>query len=451
MSDQSVAAREPVTQLICLGLSHQTAPLALRELPQLAPDRLEPLQSSLIGSAGIEEAVILATCNRVEFYLSAPDAEEARLALLAALTEGACPHGIAAVSGALYLHTGDVAAEHLFRVAAGIESLIIGEAQILGQVRKAFDTARALGTCGEFLSPLFQRTIAFGRRVRTETAIGRGNVSVASVACRVALEQLGTMEGRELLIVGSGATAQLAGRHFAKENPARIRVLNRTYENARAMAKELGGEAVPIDQLQTALRTADVVLCAVGAPHHIITREGMMRTMQQRNWHPVILIDLAVPRNVDPRAEDVPGVKVRAIEHLEAVAAGNRANREAEILHVERLVRRETRSYRAWAASSSQSKLLTTLRRRTAAIQKRAFGRHLRHEEEETRQRVERLSATLLRAVLHDVTAYIRGLEPDSEEALREMETIRRAFALDDSPPEEDAISPATEQRAAQS
>ncbi len=431
MSEQATVMPASAPRLVCLGLSHRTAPISLREQVSPGRDRVEEYLDSLSGENGVEEVAILSTCNRLEFYLSATDPEGACEALLDWLAAATGPDRLPALHKGSYIHLDSDAAGHLFRVAAGVESLIVGEAQILGQVRKAAETARALGTMGEHLGPLFQRAISFGRRVRTETAIGRGNVSVASAACRSAAKRLGPLAGKELLIVGSGETAQLAGRHFVKEGVGRVRVLNRTMANARALAGELGGEAVPMDNLQSAIDSADVAVCAVGAPHFILTAEGLARTMRRRPGRPLFLIDLSMPRNIEPEAAHLHGVTLCTIEHLEEIADGNRASRESEVLHIEKLVKKETRKYLRWAASSGQNQLVTTLRRRIATIESQALDRHLRKADPEVREQVARFTGSVLRAVFHDATEYIRQLDPETESGRRHMETIRRLFALD--------------------
>lgn len=417
--------------LVCFGINHQTAPMALLGQVSVSHTRIERLLSDLAGEPAVAEVLCLSTCNRLEVYMATAHPETACEAVLQHLAGLVGFDDIPALRRAFHLHLDAAAAEHLFRVAAGIDSMIIGEAQILGQVGKAFDLARSLGTSGEFLNSLLQRAIAFGRRVRMETGIGRGNLSVASVACRMAVEQMQSLGDKELLILGAGETAQLAGRHFAKEKIGKLRILNRTIEHARAITDELGGEAVPIDQLQSAIASADIVVCAVGAPHVIITREGVAATMTHRPNRPLLLIDLSMPCNIDPAAANLPGVTLHSMESLQEIARENRANRECEIVHVEKMVKKETNSFLEWAASSTQNQLVTTLRRHVADIRQRALDRFFKNENPELLEQLDRFTDSVVRAVLHDATQYIRGLNLDNQRDLQDFETIKRLFALD--------------------
>lgn len=419
-------------KLVCFGVNYQTAPVDLLEQVSLSPSRMEGILAELGNDHAIGEVAGLSTCNRTEFYMAADDVEAACDAAWRHLARAADATRLDSLRAAFYEHLDGEAVEHLFRVSAGIDSLVIGEAQILGQLRRAFEMARTLGTSGENLDLLLERAIRFGRRVRTETAIGRGNVSVASVACRIAAERCGCLGQKELLLMGAGETAQLAGRQFASEGVGRLRVLNRTPEKAQAMAGELGGEAVPIDQLQSAIASADVVVCAVGAPHVIITRQGLAATMDGRPGRPLLLIDLSMPRNIDPAAATLDGVTLYAIDSLQEIVEGNRSIRQKEIHAVDKLVGRETRNYLEWRASSLQNQVVTRIRRQVSDIHKRALARYCRQLDSCARDQVERLSDSVLRAALHNVTQSIRNLDLDTEEGRRELEVVKRLFALED-------------------
>lgn len=423
--------------LTCFGLSYQTAPLALLEGLSFSTGQLECLLADLAQQPEIREAAAISTCNRTEFYLVAQDPASAREVVLDQLRRHAPNASLEKIRQLSYLYADAEVAEHLFRVAAGIDSLVIGEAQILGQLRRSFELARQLGTLGEWLSTLLNRAISFGRRVRTETRIGRGNVSVASVACRLAVQHLKDLSNKTLLVLGAGETAQLAGRTFAKQGVGKLLVLNRTWETARAMAAEIGGEAVPIDHLQSAIGRADLVVCAVGAPHYIMTSDGIGAIMNQRPERPLFLIDLSMPRNIDPAAEGLPGVSLYAIENLQEIARENRAQRAAEVQRVEEMVRHETHSFLMWANSSRQNQLVTELRRHVAGIQDRCLNRFCRHLPEKEKQTVARFTDSVLRACFHDVTAHVRDLDLEDPHDQMEYALIRRMFGLNEVEPEE--------------
>lgn len=416
----------------CVGLNHQSAPMGLLEKVSLDQEELERLLVELMDSGGLEECVGLCTCNRIEFYLAADSIIDAAEMVIEHLLRGLCPTDAGRLRDAFYLHGGANAVRHVFRVAAGVDSLVIGEAQILGQLHNAFNKARSLATSGEELEPLLQAAIAFGRRVRTETSIGRGNLSVASIACRLAVETFGSLANKRVLLIGAGDTARLAGRHFVKEGVAGIQVLNRTRPRAEALAQELGGEALGCWRLRDAIQHADIVVCATGSPHHIVTRELLMDLPPRSSGQPILFVDLSMPRNVEPGVALLPGVSLHAMDSLEEISKATRANRETEVARVERLVAKETRRFMEWAASSRQNQAAATLRRYISSIQDRLAERHLAGKEPAVREQIERFANSLLRAAFHDVTEYIRSIDPDSVEGRRDLRTIERLFGLAD-------------------
>lgn len=418
--------------LVCVGLNHQTAPMGLLEKVSFAQVNIDQLLLGLTSDKLVHEAVGLCTCNRMEFYFFASQGADPVGAVMAGLLRGLAPDDARVLRESFYIHRDGDAARHIFRVAAGIDSLIVGEAQILGQLRGAFQDARALGTSGEYLDSLLQAAINFGRRVRMETSIGRGNMSVASISCRLAADRFDSLHDKSLLLVGAGETSRLAGRHFVKEGIGTVRVLNRTARNAEALAAELNGEALGCWDLREAIDNADIIVCATGAPHHIITRELLEEAAPRDNRRPLLLVDLSMPRNVEPGVDSLPGVVLHALDSLEEIARGNRANREAEIVHVERLVVKETRRFLDWAASSCQNQVAATLRRRVSAIHRRVRDRHLRGADPEVAARVDKFADSLLRATFHDVTEYIRSLDLETAGGQRDLEAIKRIFALEE-------------------
>lgn len=418
--------------LICVGLNHQKAPMGLLDKAKLTQEDMERLAVDLVRDGVASEAIALKTCNRMEFYIKAPEDSDPSSDILGQLLANSPSSYADALRAATFVLHDEGAADHLFRVAAGIDSLIVGEAQILGQLRNAFQAARTMGTSGENLNALFQAAINFGRRVRMETSIGRGNVSVASIACRLAVEQLDDLAGKRLLLVGAGETARLAGRHFLKEKIGSITVVNRTHERASALAAELCGEALEIDSLGGAIASADIIICATGSPDHLITPENLASASVNRGNTPLILIDLSMPANISPETGKVPGVILFSLGNLEEIARRNRELRESEITSVERMVRKETRKYLQWASSSHQNQLAATFRRHIASIHDRVSNRYLGDTPDAEREKVDRFTDSLLRATFHDVTEHIRNLDIQTEEGRRDLETIRRIFRLDE-------------------
>lgn len=414
--------------IVCVGFNHQSAPIELLEKISLSPERTNAALRQLAPGETIQEAAALSTCNRTEFYLVTGDEAAARRAVIDYMTTNSNVGGDVADYG--YSHTNERAARHLFRVAAGIDSMVLGEAEILGQIRRAHELAVEAGCVGGMLNALMMRALGFGRRVRTETAIGKGNLSVASVSVKLAQQVFPDLSTKNLLVLGAGQTAQLAARHFLGVGIGRFMVCNRTEANAAAILREGEGEFHTIDRMQSAIEDCDVLVCAVGAPHVLITREGIERIMRHRADRPIVLIDLSMPRNIDVACGEIDGVHVYTIENIEAIAGENRQQRQAEIALVEELIERETRNFTRMIQSADTGRLITMIRRRVEEIRLAHIERNGRNWTESERAQFDRFSDSLLRSVLHDLTTNMRAIDPDTEEGAREFEIVRRLFQL---------------------
>jgi glutamyl-tRNA reductase len=398
------------------------------EKVSLSGEQLFALLRELREEPTLREAACLSTCNRTEFYVVAEDTDAARHALLERL-EAHRPHaGREGLGSYGFTHREEAAARHLFRVAAGIDSLVIGESEILGQVRRAHEVGLNAGTVRGTLNTLMQRALSFGRRVRVETNISRGNVSVASVAHRVVRSSIPNLQEKTLLVLGAGETARAAALLFRAEGIGEIYVLNRTPAHSEALAEELGGRALPIERLESGLELADVVLCAVGAPHHVITRRGLADIMARRHDRPMELIDISMPRNIDPECATLDSVSLHAIDSLEAIAAENRAQRENEIAVVEQLVEAETSQFLSAVTQSGAARLAVVIRRRNEQIRQQLLARHGRSMSEAELEKVTRFSESLLRSVFHEMATNLRSLDLDTNEGDRDFEAIRRLF-----------------------
>ncbi|MEB3205512.1 MAG: glutamyl-tRNA reductase [Candidatus Sericytochromatia bacterium] len=323
--------------LLLIGLSHDTTPVALRErLAFSGPDAATALATWHEEGVAAELALI-STCNRTEVYAVGDDADALEETLVAALARSRdLPE--AQVRGLCRVRRGDEAVLHLVRVASGLESQILGEGQILGQVREASMTARRMGTLGPVLDALFRTAIQAGRRVRSETAIAQGAVSVGAAAVELARDHLGGYRDRTVLVIGTGKIGELALRQLSSEQPARILIANRTPESARALAEPFGAEAVPFPALAGALQVADVVLCCTGAPHHVLYRADLAPIMAARGGRPLLLLDVSVPRNLDPEMATLPGVALFDIDALTSLTERNRADRATWLPAAETIV-----------------------------------------------------------------------------------------------------------------
>lgn len=414
--------------IVCFGVSHHSAPLGLLEKLSFSNDQMAAFLGELRAAGQIGEVAGLSTCNRTEFYLASRDHQGARRALLERLTAARRGSSLEELQEFSYTHRNEPAVGHLLRVAAGVDSLIVGEAQILGQLRRSYELALNAGSIGGMLNSLLLRALGFGRRVRLETGIGRGSVSFGSIALRLASAQFADLSTRRLLVMGAGETAQLAARAFVKEGIGGLGILNRTVESAREFAGELGGEALSMEQMESAIESADVIVCAVGAPHYIMTADGLRRIVVRRASRPLLVIDLSMPRNVEPAAAEVPGVVLHSLESLEMIAEENRQQRQSEVALVEIMIASETADFMRSAQSSCAGKLATAIRRRAEEARRARLERYCRDLPEAERERIARFSDSLLRSVLHDVTLNIRSIDVDSESGARDFETLCRLF-----------------------
>jgi glutamyl-tRNA reductase len=326
-----------MSQMVLIGVNHKTAPIELRERIAISRDELADVTRALAAQPGVSECMIVSTCNRVEM-LAAVESPETDLkeflhshfgldrALLA-------PH--------IYEHRDQLAVRHLFRVAASLDSMVVGEPQILGQVKEAFATARAAGTVSSQLEHLLQSAFAAAKRVRTETAIGSNSVSIASVAVELARKIFGSLQGRTVFLVGAGKMSELAARHLVQQGAGAILVTNRTIERARQLAEPFKGRVIPFEQLYETATDADIVISSTGAPHPIFRKEHGQQFMHRRRNRPMFFIDIAVPRDVDPAMNKVEGIFVYDIDDLQAVAASHIAERQTQAGDAEALINAE--------------------------------------------------------------------------------------------------------------
>jgi glutamyl-tRNA reductase len=327
--------------LVLIGVNHKTAPIEVRERIAISRDDLPETTRALAAMPGVAECMIVSTCNRVEI-LAAVESDAAGLAGFLHRHFGLDP---ALLAPHLYEHRDQEAVRHLFRVAASLDSMVVGEPQILGQVKEAFAVARAAGTVGGQLEHLLQSTFAAAKRVRTETEIGSNSVSIASVAVELARKIFGSLQGRTVFLVGAGKMSELAARHLVQQGAGAILVTNRTLERARRMAESFAGQVIPFEQLYEAASQADIVISSTGAPHPIFRREHGQAFMHRRRNRPMFFIDIAVPRDVDPAMGKLEGIFVYDIDDLQAVAAAHMVERSREATDAEALIAAEVERF----------------------------------------------------------------------------------------------------------
>jgi len=416
--------------LVVIGLSHRSAPVEVRERFWIGESRLFAALASLAGSPGIEEVVILATCNRTEFILWASDpavaAESVRhfLEREHRLTHSDWEH--------FYRLEAADAVEHVFRVAASLDSMVVGEPEITGQVKTAWARAQQAGVTGRFLDAVFQKALSVSKRVRNETAIGASAVSVPYAAVELARQIFGSLDQSKVLVLGAGKMSELSARYLLKNGARAVWVANRTFENAQQLADKLGGIAIRFEDRWEHLAEADIVISSTGCPHVLIGREDAEHIHRQRHGRPVFFIDIAVPRDIDPAVREVPGVFLYDIDDLERVVARNLEDRRAAAEQAALLVTREVQSFLPRLEAERVVPTLVALRRRLEEIHQKELDRYRAefgplNEAEE--QAIERFSSQLLGRIATQLAGELKQApgEPEQEQLTA---AVRRLFGL---------------------
>lgn len=328
--------------IVCFGLSHQQAGVEVRENFSLGEAASVEAARRVCDLEPVQEALVLSTCNRTEYYAVTTEAEARQLCALyfAGDTTAGVEH--------FYHHDGTASIEHLFRVVCGLESMVLGETEILGQVKKAYQAASAHGTTSRFLNKLFQRAFLVAKQVRTQTGIARGSVSVGSVGVDLAEQIFGSLRQRKVMILGAGETGELTARSLLARGVHSLFVSNRSYDRAAALALELNGRAVHFDAWENEMHDVDILISSTAAPHHIVTSERLKPVLATRTDRPLFIIDLAVPRDVDPAVNDLEGVYLYDIDSLQRIAEQALARRQNEMKACEAMIQEHVDEFQAW-------------------------------------------------------------------------------------------------------
>jgi glutamyl-tRNA reductase len=418
-------------ELLALGASHKTASLELRERIALPTGRAARVLAELTEHDAIHEAVALFTCNRTELYLITADPVEAENTALAILSRQA---GLRPTEllGSLYSLRGREAVEHLFAVTGGLDSMIVGEAEIQGQVKRAYEMALVEGVSGPVSNRLFRDALAAGKRVRSETGVARNNVSVSTVAVQLAGEFLGELSERRVLVIGAGENAELTARALSDRGVETLFVANRRYDRALGLAQRFGGRAVTFDDMPRELEAADIVVTSTGAPHQILGREELEFVAASRMGRPLVLIDLAVPRDIEPGVRDCPGIALYDMDDLQRAVARNMDAREAEAAEALVLVREEVARFDDWMASLEVVPTISALRRRADEVVQQVLRENESRWETLSpadRERVEVMARAVVSRLLHEPTVRLKD-----RSSYHYLHTIRELFGLDPEP-----------------
>ncbi|HEX2096612.1 MAG TPA: glutamyl-tRNA reductase [Solirubrobacterales bacterium] len=421
-----------MAELLALGVSHKTAPLELRERLALTEGRAVGALHELTGADGIHEAAAISTCNRTELYLVVSDPVEAESTALGVLTRKAEIRPTELLGHLYSLRAGD-AARHLFEVTAGLDSMIVGEAEIQGQVKRAYELALVEGATGPILNRLFRGALAAGGRVREETAVGEKGLSIPSVAVELARRTLGDLAERRVLIVGAGETAELVAKALVAKGVTTVFVANRHYDRAIGLAQRFAGAAVRFEELPEQLAAADIVVSATNSPHHIVERDGLEHVMEDRGGQPLLLVDIAVPRDVEPECREVPGVTLHDIDDVQQIAERNAGGREAEARRAEPIIAAELDRFERWLASLAVVPTIAALRGRADEIVERVLAENEGRWEslsEADRERLGAMAKAIASRLLHEPTLRMKR-SAGSDSAYVYVSALRELFGLD--------------------
>jgi glutamyl-tRNA reductase len=432
-----------VSELLAIGVSHKTAPVEVRERLALPEARAAEFLRDLRGSGDVREAVAISTCNRSELYLVVADPVEGESTVLAMLSSQA---GIrpTALAPAIYSYRNCDAARHLYRVTAGLDSMIVGENEVQGQVKRAYEAALRQEMTGPLTNRLFTAALEAGKRVRTETGIGERALTLPAVAVALARELLGALNGREVVIIGTGETSELAARALADSGVRAVFVASRRRDRAVGLARRYGGDSVSFDALPQELERADMVVSATSSPHLLLGSQELVEVVGKRA-EPMLLIDLAVPRDIDPACGDIEGVSLYDIDDLQAVIARNRRVRQAEARTAEGIVEEEIQHFAAWLGSLEVLPTLSALRARADEIAAQVVRENEGKWETASprdRERIRTLAKAVVSRLLHEPTVRMKELSDDRVHM--RMALVRELFALTDDEP----AAPAEEVRA---
>jgi glutamyl-tRNA reductase len=435
-------------ELLALGMSHKTAPVAVRERLAFTESQAVEFARQATASPEVSEAVVISTCNRTEIYLVVGDPVQAETGVLGMLARSADIRPTE-LAQEIYSPRNCEAARQLYRVTAGLESMIVGEAEIQGQVKRAYEAALTAGTTGALSNRLFAAALTTGKRVRSETGIGSSRVSVPSVAVDLAQDVLGSLSERRVMILGAGDTSELTAQALADQGVGTIFVANRHADRARSLAQRFGGSVVGLDKLPEQLLEADIVVSSTSSPHPIVGMEELQVVMEQRNnarphARALLLIDIAVPRDIDARCGDIEGVTLYDIDDLQEVVRRNLGTREEIVPQAEEIVEEEIRRFARWLGQMETLPTVSALREHGNEIVEQILAENAGRWEsasERDLMRVEAVARAVLGRLLHEPTIRLRSFSAERGHA--SLQLVRELFGLDEEPAREAPVQDA--------
>ncbi|QLI81870.1 glutamyl-tRNA reductase [Chitinibacter fontanus] len=413
--------------LVVLGLNYQTAPVAVRERLAFNPDEMNSALAELVGLKGVFEAAIVSTCNRTELYCHARDLDAVKYWLAENRQQD-----LQSITPHLYAYQGTEAARHAYRVACGLDSMVVGETQILGQLKDAERAARDAGTMGTLLNGVFQRAFSTAKDVRTQTKIGAASVSMAAASVRLAERIFPTIAECKVLFIGAGEMIELCATHFAAQSPCKMAVANRTLERGQQLANELGGEAMLLTDLPERIHEFDVVVTSTAAPLPIVGKGMIERAIKQRRHRPMFIVDLAVPRDVESEVGELADAYLYTVDDLAQVVQQGMASRSAEVTSAEAMVNEKVKEFNTWLASRAMVPTIRDLRDHADRIVRGEVQRAQKKlaNGQDPQLVIEQLAQQMSNKFLHAPLSALNTAQADEQEAL--VNLVRRLYRLQD-------------------
>jgi glutamyl-tRNA reductase len=419
--------------LVMVGVNHRTTPVEIRERLAFNRGTIEASLEKLVAYPEIVENLILSTCNRVEIYARVTNCDTG-IDLLKRFVSEYHNLPLSELNKFFYCYRDERAVEHLFRVSSSLDSMVLGEAQILGQVKDAYSTARALRSTGMVLNQLFEKAFSVAKRVREETGIAERGVSISSAAVELARKIFEDLENHSVMLVGTGEMAELAAKHLISYGVKTVYVASRTYERAVKLATDLNGCALGFEQFKEELHRADIVITSTAAPTFIIKKEMVERAIHQRKNKPIFFIDIAVPRDIEPEVNDLENVYLYDIDDLESVVNANIKEREKEAESAMGIITSEVVKFNNWVVALDAVPTIVEMRNRAENIRRREMDKtfkKMQHLSPEDQSAIDRMTSTIINKILHKPTVNLKK-QTQSQEGHVYLKAIRHLFHLDD-------------------
>ena len=421
-----------MSDIVLVGINHKTAPVELRECIAFSKEESVTAVQTLLLQPDINEVILFSTCNRVE-VLFVTDNKSRAIPTTKEFIADFNKIPLQQFENVLYVHEGDEAVRHIFRVASSLDSMVVGEPQILGQIKDAYRTATAINTSGVILNRLFHRTFFVAKRIRTETGIGDRAVSISFAAVELGRKIFGTLEGKSVLLIGAGEMAELSVEHLIRNKAGDIYVANRTFENGVALAKKFSGQALRIEEISDCLKFIDIIISSTGSSDYVITRNQVKGILRVRRSRPLFFIDIAVPRDIDPAVNRLSNSYVYDIDDLKGVVDENMEDRQQEAVKAERIVDEAVIKFRQWHVSLDVVPTIVALRNKVQSITEAEIQKTLQSNKfpDSGAAALNKMAGSLINKILHDPTIFLKKNGMQADRSLY-IDAVRKLFKLDE-------------------